>query len=167
MLAGASAYIAGVSRSLYLACRHPHALAEELDAQPIHLDWTERSKALEALEDLPDFDLLLTWLHQDGLWLVQHLERLLTTEGRSIRVHGSTAMDARELHLRNGPLSPEVLRQNLILGWIKTSRGRRWLSHTEISAAAIELLIRPAQEHLIAGSLDGMQTGFDQEGNDS
>ena len=163
MLLGTSTHIAGRCNALFLACRQPDAPAEKLDAEPVHLDWTDRNRALRAVERLPVFDLLLSWVHKNGLWLIPHLEGKLAGKGRSVRVHGSAALDAHEFKLQNSVLAPDIHRQHLVLGWEQNSKGRRWLRHAEISSAAIALIAQPDRKTMIAGSCGGMRPDLGRE----
>ena len=73
MLAEAAAKIAKRCDHLTLAARAPEGLARRLGARPLPLDWTDRPAALRALPETR-FDLVISWLHRAGLWMVPHLE---------------------------------------------------------------------------------------------
>ena len=147
MLAEASAYVACNVRTTILASRHPEKLAKELHAVPLKLDWNVREPTIMVLRQNSNFDLIISWLHEDGAWLIPYLETMLVDHGRLIRVLGSSSheFDCR----KNLP----ARQQYVSLGWINCADGRRWLTHSEISNAVIKAIKTPEQRHIIAGSL--------------
>jgi len=146
MLTEASRHIGRHFRKLTLASRNPSALAESIGAASVPLDWGDRGKALESLNELknlPAPDLLVSWLHDDGIWLVEGLEALLPPGGRSIRLHGAASGDPSVLAQRNPGPRDDIPRQTVVIGWMPDGAGRRWLTHSEISGGVIAAFDAP------------------------
>lgn len=144
MLAKASGWIAGHARRVVLAARHPDELARQIGAHPHALNWADQNAPLPE----GPFDLVVSWLHEDGLWLVNRLEGLLRPGGRSVRVHPSAARDPAVLKVRDGSAPAEVRRQVVIL-W-RNSDGS-WLDHDQISAGVIAAVQAPDRAILVIG----------------
>ncbi|MBO6717285.1 MAG: hypothetical protein JJ913_04935 [Rhizobiaceae bacterium] len=157
MLEQASHYIAARARQATLVSRSPAEAANRIGAGHAALDWTNRDAALAAVESLPEADLLLSWLHDDGTWLARPLEDRLAPGGRSIRVHGSNSRDPAVRSKRDPDPRDDVRRQTVILGWVNEPGGARWLTHEEISAAVIRAIESPGDEVVVAGGLEGDQ----------
>ncbi len=144
MLAEASRWIAARTGQTVLAARHPEVLATELGATPWVMDWRDQCSGLSTLVPMPAFDLVLAWLHVDGLWLAEHLHSKLAKGGRFVHVHGSAALDPTVLK-RRAVVGAGV--QNVILG----RNGGRWLSKAEISAGVIAALEAPFVPRTVVG----------------
>ena len=144
MLAEASRWVAAHAWQTVLAARHPEALAAELGATPWVMDWRDQCSGLSTLVPMPKFDLVLAWLHVDGLWLAEHLHSKLAEGGRFVHVHGSAALDPAVLERR---AVAGVGVQNVILG----RKGGRWLSKAEISAGVIAALEAPFTPRMVVG----------------
>ncbi len=144
MLAGASAWIAERASRVVLAARHPDRLAGRIGAEPFLLNWADHTAPLPA----GPFDLALSWLHKDGLWLVPRLEALLRPGGRSVRVHPSSARDPAVLATRDGPPPARARRQVVIL-W-RNADGS-WLDHDQISDGVIQAIRTPERATLVVG----------------
>ena len=144
MLAGASAWLASRADRVVLVARHPDRLAHRIGAEAFVLDWANRGAPLPA----GPFDLVLSWLHEDGLWLVPRIEGLLRPGGRSVRVHPSAARDPEVLRARDGPAPAQVRRQAVIL-W-RNADGS-WLDHDQISAGVIKAVQAPLRAMLVIG----------------
>ncbi len=149
MLAGVAQYLAPRSERLVLACRRPLELAAQIGADPIALDWTDEASIAPLLEQ--EFDLVISWLHAEGLWLTGLLEETLVPGGRSIRVHNSKSVDAA---VRDG-LDPaprgDISRQIAVLAWDQYRGSRRWLTNEKIVGGVIELIQAPETALLIIG----------------
>jgi hypothetical protein len=98
----------GAGRQLTLLARSPAALAAEIGADALAMDWAEEESVravLAALQAEPPFQAMISWIHPAGLWCLPDFERLLAPRGRSIRVHGSAAGDPSSASCdRFGPL---------------------------------------------------------------
>jgi len=150
MLSGMTKWLAKRSKSLTLVARHPQRLAAELGCIPHPLDWT----APNAIDNLPKkkFDLLISWLHRDGLWLALPFENLLFPGGRSIRIHGSASMEI-DARAKVDPIPrKDIQRTIVVLGWIEDGTTRRWLTNREISDGVINAIETPLQETVIIGT---------------
>ncbi len=155
MLAEVSRFLALHSTTLTLAARHPENLARELGATAVTLDWADPEQAVLVVRDLPEFDLIVSWLHDDGAWLAEHLEALLLPGGRSIRVHGAASRDATRLSKRNTGSRPDIMRQTVILGWVNGPAGKRWLQNPEICAGITEAIKKNTLPVVVVGTLEG------------
>lgn len=155
MLEAAARHAAELSRRLTLGARRPESLAKALGVMALPLDWHDRSATVAALATLdgPAPDLLISWLHDDGVWLAAGLEGLLPTAARTIRVHGSDSRDPARRAERDPNPRADLRRQTVILGWVNEPEGRRWLTDAEISSAVIRAIDRPGENTVIAGAL--------------
>ena len=151
MLAEASRWISERAISLTLAARNPEPLAKMLGAIPLQLDWSNRTTALPDMA----FDIAITWLHDDGIWLTRPAENLLQVGGRSIRIHGSNSFDPAMRALRDPDPRKDVKRQTVILGWIDAEENKRWLTNGEICDGVITAINAPDREIVIVGNADG------------
>ncbi len=156
MLDKATRYIAKNSSETTVVSRNPDKLANDIDGIALKLDWlASRDKTIETISKLPDFDLLISWIHDEAIWLVEHLENKVKDDGRSIRIHGCASRDQQILNKRN-PVHPrKVNRQTVILGWINERQGQRWLLDKEISAAVIEAVDHRERRSIIVGTIEG------------
>lgn len=156
MLAGAVRDLAGRARAVTLIARAPDRLAAEIGAAPLAMDWTDRAGVARALAHLarrPAPDLMISWIHRNGLWCLTEFEALLAPGARSIRVHGSATGDPAG-GVRTDPAPPAgVRRQDVVLGWVDEPGGRRWLTDEEISAGVIEALERPERRAAVVGTI--------------
>lgn len=154
MLADATRHIAGRASQVTLAARRPEALAGEVGATPVSLDWADRAATEARLNALPAPDLLLSWYHDDALWLGAQLEALITPGGRSIRVHGARSADPTVRAARDPSPRKDVLRQVVITGW-KAGPPPRWLTNDEISRGTVEAVEDPTLTLHTIGTTDG------------
>lgn len=135
MLAAATRWLSNHhAPTLLVARRARHFASATGGVVPIDLDWTHADFAQrigEALGRLPPLGKALIWLHDPA----RHLPSLLPLlpVRNTVIVLGS--MDGR-------PTIPSAASNAITvrLGSVATPRGRRWLSHTEISAGAIAAL---------------------------
>ncbi|MEO0999770.1 MAG: hypothetical protein AAFW69_04045, partial [Pseudomonadota bacterium] len=151
MLAEATRAIAARAARTTLLARRPETLAAETGAAYQRIDWADPGAAA-ALDALPPADLLLSWLHDDAVHLARPLEDRCRPGARVIRVHGAASRDPATRAARDPDPRPDLRRQTVILGW---AAGPRWLSDAEISAAAVEALVNPDKETVVAGILTG------------
>ncbi len=156
MLAEASRWIAARSEAVTLVARRPEALAAEIGATPVTLDWSD-SEAASRIAALPgSYDLAVIWLHDNACHLARPAEDLLEPHGRSIRVHGSLSADPQKRAARDPNPRPGIHRQVVILGWHhEPGGGKRWLSDGEISAGTIAAIREPRFEALTIGGASG------------
>jgi hypothetical protein len=155
MLAPATRWLAGRAGRVTLAARRPAPLAAEVGAAALPLDWADRDGALAALASVgPAPDLLVSWLHDDAVWLAAPAEALLPVGARSIRVHGSRSADPEVRRRRDPDPRADVRRQTVILGWVPDPAGedgRRWLDDDEISGGVIAAVERPDDATVVVG----------------
>jgi len=154
MLADASRWIACRAAILTLAARNPARLADELKANPVVMDWSNSIAARSALP-VKQFDIVISWLHDEAIWLARPIENLLKSGGRSIRIHGAKSLEPANLRQRNPDPRPDVTHQNVILGWKGSIDDKRWLTNTEIRGGVITALTRPNKKTIIVGDARG------------
>jgi hypothetical protein len=159
MLAGLTRRVAMRSRSLTLIARRPDALAVELGARPVSLDWTDALSAQRALEALRNtFDLVISWLHDDAVLLARWCEEAARSHGRSVRIHGSLSIDPAVRARRDPDPRPGIARQTVILGWFadpSAEDGQRWLTDAEICAGVWQAVDDPSKRLTVIGSMNG------------
>ncbi len=153
IMADASRFVAARADRVVLGARHPHALAQETGAIPWVLDWTNQCDTLGALVPMPAFDLVISWLHLNGMWLAEHLESKLSKGGHSLRVHGQAAAIPATLARRSPALRSGISRQDVILGRMVEAGYRRWLTNAEISRGVIEALDSPTTTPFAVGDI--------------
>lgn len=149
MLAGLAAYLAPRSAPLVLAARRPLELSARLGADPVAFDWNDRASVETLLTQ--EYDLVISWLHRDGLWLTSLLEKTLRPAGRSIRVHNSRSVDPQVRRKLDPPPRPDITRQIAVLAWEQRRGSRRWLTHDQICNGVIELVRNPHEPLLMIG----------------
>ena len=149
MLTGLAEWLAPRATPLVLAARNPLELAAKLGADPVAINWNDD----ETLTPLLDrrFDLVISWLHKEGLWLTDLLEALLVPGGRSVRVHGSASVERTHRDAYDPAPRPDIKRQTAVLAWDENRGSKRWLTHTQISDGVIQLVQTPDEPHLIIG----------------
>ena len=157
MLAEASREMAKHARKLTLLARSPATLAEEIGAHAISMDWSDKDTVKSAITILQNDgppDLLVSWIHNSGLWCLSDFETLLAPGGRSIRIHGSAAGHTQE-GIKTDPIAPgHITRQNVVLGWVSEQGTCRWLDHHEISAGVLYAFYNPKKLSNIVGTLN-------------
>lgn len=140
MLAEASRWVAAQATQTILAARHPEALASETGALPWVMDWQDQCAGLSTLVPMPEFDLVLAWLHQSGLWMAEHLQGKVADGGRFVHIHSFAAADPQVLSRRAAPPRAGIESQNIILGRKQENGRGRWLTKREISQGVIAAL---------------------------
>ena len=155
MLREASFAIRNHYDHMTVAARRPEELATALKAESLPIDWRNQPETELKLGKLvpSSLDLLVSWLHDDGLWCITPLESLLRPGGRSIRVHSSAVGDPAHGVKTDPPPRADIMRQDVVLGWIKEKNGRRWLTNSEISQGVINAFENPAQRSHIVGQV--------------
>lgn len=159
MLASATRWIGNNSSHLTLAARAPEALAKELGADALTVDWSDSETTLDALG--PHFgrhDVAVIWLHDAGVTLARAFEDTVRAGGRVIRVHGAASADPSVRRRRDPDPRGDVSRQVVILGFHPDDAardGRRWLTDAEISGGVIAALRDSALSALTVGGASG------------
>lgn len=120
------------------------------------MDWNDKNpirKTLDALQKESPIDCLISWIHDKGLSCLTAFETQLMEGARSIRVHGSAAGDPYK-GIASDPLPPiHIMRQNVVLGWVKQGGGKRWLTDQEISFGVINAFDTPSESAFIIGEI--------------
>lgn len=134
MLAGATRWLAECSGVTVLVARRASGFAAFEGLVAVDADWGGRSFQAEVsavLQKSAPVNAALLWLHDPEPVLTWLLPMAQTA--RTVLVLGS--LDGR-------PVVPEGSggMTTVRLGSVRTETGRRWLTHEEISAAAIEAL---------------------------
>jgi hypothetical protein len=159
MLAPATRWIAAHSTRLTLAARAHRALADQLGADSVQVDWTDPVATRASLAGHRGcYDVAVLWLHDDGAPLARAFEDTVRTGGRIVRVHGSASADPQVLRRRDPDPRKDVARQIVILGYHPDDtapEGRRWLSDAEISGGVIAALRDVALTALTVGGASG------------
>lgn len=162
MLEKASRDIAKEEHELILISRNPNKLARELDAKSLVLDWMRKSDVqacIGRLQSEPKAEILITWIHNIGLWCLPLFENLLIPGGRSLRIHGSAAGDPAEgIKTDPAPLRDDIVRQHVVLGWVQETDGRRWLTNDEISEGVFKAFKSSDSRAMIIGQIQDTRT---------
>ncbi len=154
MLAEVSAHLAQISNALTIASRNPFTLAAKLKATPLELNWENTLEANASLKEVLPRDLVVSWVHEQGLSIIETIEATLKPGGRSIRVHGCESADPKVRDKVDAGTRADIIRQTVILGWVNQPGGARWLTHREISDGVIRSINNPQQKCIFVGSLD-------------
>jgi hypothetical protein len=159
MLAHATRWIARHSGRLTLAARAPSALARELGAEALAVDWANPDRTRDALAPHRGrHDVAVLWLHDEGVPMARAFEDTVRVGGRLIRVHGSASADPSVMRRRDPEPRGDLNRQVVILGYHPDDtapEGRRWLSDAEISGGVIAALRDSALTALTVGGASG------------
>lgn len=159
MLAEATRWIAMQSSHLTLGARAPDALARDLGADALTVDWADPAATLAALAPHAGrHDIAVIWLHDAGVPLARAFEDTVRPGGRVIRVHGSASADPSVRRRREPDPRGDVSRQVVILGFHPDDtapEGRRWLTDAEISGGIIAALRDRALTALTVGGASG------------
>ena len=156
MLSMASREIAQEVDNALLIARNPGQLAKNIGARSLQLDWKDKdttNAAIHLLENERKADILISWVHKDGLWCLQGFENLLIEGGRSIRIHGSSVGDPSNGVKTDPPARKDINRQNVVLGWKEELGGWRWLTDSEISESTLLAFRNPKLTSIMAGKV--------------
>lgn len=129
------------------------------EALSLRLDWSDRRAFLNQVEAHGQKhgwpDLVLAWLHDD--LLAPELAIALCRNSdfcRFIHVRSSVTQDPvrdeDQIPARFEAM-PRVAYQQLILGFVVGQEGSRWLTHAEISQAAVRAIDNPELARTVAG----------------
>ena len=152
MLAETSRWIATQAAQTVLAARHPEGLAAEIGGVPWVMDWQDQCSGLSTLVSMPEFDLVLAWLHQSGLWLAEHLQSKVAMGGRFVHVHSSAAAKPEVFARRAVPPRAGIHSQNIILGRQLENGHSRWLTTDEINTGILNALQNPPETRILIGT---------------
>ena len=166
MLAAAARHAAMQADECVLVSRNADGFSfgsAALDAKLTRLpvSYEDEPALLDALTDHAPFDLALTWIRPRAELLRAAIDALIAPGGLLVEVMGSRSI----LTGSNGEPSIAALRADafahqtdivyaqLVLGFMRENGASRWLTHEEISAAAIAQIEAP-QARRIAGILE-------------
>lgn len=139
-----------------LLSRTPQTIAQDIGATAIPMDWWDTQSVQQAVDTLlrmPPANVLISWIHDARLSCLPLFEKTLTQSGRSIRIHGSAAGDpAMGIHA-DPAASPHIVRQDIVLGWMRGRAGKRWLTHQEISDGLLHVYHHPQITGHLVGQL--------------
>lgn len=158
MLAGATRWIAERADAVTLAARQPEALAEEIGATALTLDWGDAGAGAVLGQHAGRYDLAVIWLHDEATALARPAADTVRAGGRVIRLHGSLSADPATRAQRDPDPREDVAQQVVILGYHPdpaAEEGKRWLSDAEISGGVIAAIRDPALEALTIGGASG------------
>ncbi len=125
------------------------------------LSYDEPAPFLDAVARHAPYDLVLSWIRPPADILRAALDGMVAPEGQLIEVFGSRALRTRpdgeapiaERRAQAINLQPGITYAQLVLGFKIEAGASRWLTHEEISAAAIAQTEKP-QARAIAGQLE-------------
>ena len=161
MLAQAASEMAAGAGKTVLAARSASAFRfanPRLDAglRKIDADYARPSRFLGLLRPEAPFDMALTWIRPQAEEMRNAIARMMAKDALLVEVMRSGASrpgafaDKREKTMR---LFPHILYAQVILGFVIEDGKSRWLTHEEISAAAIKA-VRSGDKRTIAGRLE-------------
>ncbi|MGV8998553.1 MAG: hypothetical protein ACOH12_16555 [Parvibaculaceae bacterium] len=166
MLSAAAAHAVARSKKAVLVSRNADQFSFHNDVldhkiTPINVSYDDEAAFLDALEPLGPFDLALTWFHPPAEILRAALDGMIAEGGRLIEVMGSRSLllgadgeaSIAERRAQALAMQDSFTYAQVILGFVTEGASSRWLTHAEISAAAIAQMERP-QARLIAGVLE-------------
>tara|TARA_R110000868_G_scaffold17774_3_gene77592 strand:+ start:2639 stop:3190 length:552 start_codon:yes stop_codon:yes gene_type:complete len=166
MLSAAAAHAVARSKKALLVSRNADHFSfnnDVLDHKlvPVNVSYENEAAFLDALLPHAPFDLALTWLHPPADILRAALDGMIAPRGRLVEVMGSRSLllgkdGEASIAARRAEamaLQTDITYAQVILGFVLEGSAARWLSHEEISAAAIAQMERP-QPRLIAGVLE-------------
>lgn len=166
MLSAAAAHAVARSKKAVLVSRHADQFSfnnDVLDHKivPVNVSYDDEAAFLDAIAPMGPFDLALTWLHPPADLLRAALDGMIAPGGRLVEVMGSRSISLgkngeasiAERRAEALALQDEITYAQVILGFVLEGTSSRWLSHEEISAAAVAQMEHP-QPRLIAGVLE-------------
>jgi hypothetical protein len=166
MLAAAARHAVERVERAVLVSRNAHTFTfgnAVLDAKltRLSLSYEDAPAFLDALEPHAPFDLALTWIRPRAELLRAALDAYITPNGLLVEVMGSRSIltgpegEASVASLRADALAhqPDITYAQVILGFMRENNTSRWLTHQEISAAAIAQINEPMPRR-IAGVLE-------------
>lgn len=166
MLSAAAAHAVVRSKKAVLVSRHASKFSFNNDVldhkiTPIDVSYEDESAFLDALLYHAPFDLALTWMHPQAEILRAALDGMIAKGGRLIEVMGSRSIllgkdgeaSIAERRAQALALQTDITYAQLILGFVIEGATSRWLTHEEISAAAIAQMEKPLPRR-IAGTLE-------------
>ncbi len=166
MLAAAAAHAVARSKKAVLVSRHADRFSFSNDVldhkvTAINVSYDNEAAFLDALEPLGPFDLALTWFHPPADILRAALDGMIAPDGRLVEVMGSRSLllgkdgeaSIAERRAQALAMQDTFTYAQVVLGFVLEDTSSRWLTHAEISAAAIAQMERP-QPRLVAGVLE-------------
>ncbi|GEM_PF-173942 len=166
MLAAAARHAAMQAEEAVIVSRHADSFSfgdEALDAKCVSLPFSyeDEPALLAALESHAPFSLALTWIRPRAELLRAALDALVAPGGTLIEVMGSRSILAGPngepsiASIRADALAhqPDIAYAQVVLGFVRENGASRWLTHEEISAAAIAQMEMPLPRR-IAGTLE-------------
>ena len=166
MLSAAAAHAAARSKKAVLVSRHASSFSFGNDVldyklKPIDVSYDDEAAFLDALHYHAPFDLALTWMHPQAEILRAALDGMIAKGGRLVEVMGSRSIllgpdgeaSIAERRAQALALQTDITYAQLILGFVIEGDTSRWLTHEEISAAAIAQMENPVARR-IAGTLE-------------
>lgn len=165
MLKAAAAHAVARSRKVILVSRHAEEFtfgSATLDRKLVRVaqSYDDAAAFLDAVAAHAPYDLALTWIRPQAEIVRAALDGMIAPGGRLIEVFGSRSIltgadgapSIAERRAQSMALQPGLTYAQLILGFVVEATGSRWLTHDEISAAAIAQMERPVPR-LVAGVL--------------
>lgn len=166
MLKVAAAHAVARARQAVLVSRHADAFSFANDLLDykltrLSLSYDEPAPYLDAIARYAPYDLVLSWIRPPAEILRAAIDGMVAPDGRLIEVLGSRSIlrgadgqvSIAERRAQALALQPGIRYAQVILGFKIEAGVSRWLTHEEISAAAIAQMEKP-QARAIAGQLE-------------
>lgn len=153
LLIGATGMLADAARAVCARTDTAVVIARRASARPradatlpIDADWSDEpafARALDRAARHGPFDLALVWMHPRAPALRARLAALMAPDAVFVEVLGSRASrpgGIAEERLEAMRAHPRIRYRQVRLGFAIEAGARRWLTHEEISRAAIDAL---------------------------
>lgn len=148
MLAKAAEHAAARADTCILAARNASGFSfskPAIDARTrkLDLDYEKAARFLTLVRQHAPFDLALTWVRPQAEEMRNAIARMMTKDALLVEVLGSTSAKAGGFADRRAKAMrafPHIRYAQVVLGFVIEGGTSRWLTHEEISAAAIKAL---------------------------
>jgi len=162
MLRAASVELASRSRMMSSVARTErslHALNSSLPSSILKhhmlaLDWNEPDEFLHAVQvhlaQTEPPDLVVAWIHDDEL-AIRFAASLTESRCHLFHVVGSADTDPSRIaaSLSGRLRSASVVYHQVILGYVETDQGTRWLTNDEISKGVLDAIALARPSHIV------------------
>ena len=166
MLKAAAAHAVARSKKAVVLSRHAEDFSLGSDTLDVKLtrisqSYEDSAAFIDAVAAHAPYDLALTWIRPQAEILRAAIDGMIAPGGRLVEVMGSRSIllgengeaSIAERRAQALALQPDITYSQVILGFMLEGDGSRWLTHDEISSAAIAQMERP-QPRLVAGVLE-------------
>lgn len=141
------------NNSITLLSRNSYEVHWPDNVKTLYMDWLDDASILDVYSILSKkikFDMMISWIHNNGLKCLPILEDCIKAKSKTIRILGSSYGDPRLLLKNDSHIRDDLERQYVILGCVKNNKNfQRWLTNTEISNGVLEAYKNNKSVHLI------------------